>query len=405
MGRGAHARAGDTLGSIAKYYGMNWRDLANFNWATTDPEEINEHLRAELGSTKKTADGRNYILDDSDSPGIIYIPKKWSRGGFATEQTHTIRVKRVEPGWELIIPVEMDMDHDPEQDDELCIRSEDGSFERVLAASDAAHVRRDEELRRLFYNFGQVPELTYTVSVKIDEQWCDILHGLKVTADGLTVGGRPFETDVGEIELGTPDEEEWVDEAEEFEYEVMIERKPMIAPNYMITVPSINMKARKLWVATTVGMGCQPTPDITVADDLVRRTQLQNTLRVTKEFSEMDFVVTTESMFGGETEVIVRGIEIDLVGSSVSVREISPLKMSKKNPALRVRPQSVVFKQGDRVTVPKPGAPICQEWWHFQVKETTNDKWVSLLQDLGWTHAGLRAVGYLGSDILEDEDL
>ncbi|MGH9903887.1 MAG: LysM peptidoglycan-binding domain-containing protein, partial [Pyrinomonadaceae bacterium] len=96
-------RNDDTLGTIAKYYGLNWRELAQFNWGTSDPEKINEHLRDDVGSTKKTASGKNYILSSSDDPGIIYVPKKWSGSGFETEKTHTVRVKPFEKPFKLFI--------------------------------------------------------------------------------------------------------------------------------------------------------------------------------------------------------------------------------------------------------------------------------------------------------------
>jgi LysM repeat protein/bifunctional DNA-binding transcriptional regulator/antitoxin component of YhaV-PrlF toxin-antitoxin module len=84
---------GETIETIAAKAGVDAKQLAKFNWGTDAPEEVNERLYDEVGCTKKTADGRNYLLDDTDSPGIIYIPNEW-RQRFALKQTHYVRVRR-----------------------------------------------------------------------------------------------------------------------------------------------------------------------------------------------------------------------------------------------------------------------------------------------------------------------
>jgi len=87
----------ETLDGLAKKAGMTWKDLAKFNWNTDKPDEINAHLRAEVGCRHKTSDRKNYVFNDEDDPGIVLIPKKWEQAGLATGQTHVIRVARVEP--------------------------------------------------------------------------------------------------------------------------------------------------------------------------------------------------------------------------------------------------------------------------------------------------------------------
>jgi len=86
-------KTGESIKSIAEANGLTWQELAYFNWGTTVPDEINEHLRDEVGCTKKTPDGYNYSFDDADEPGILYIPKAWEEAGLATAQIHMIRVK------------------------------------------------------------------------------------------------------------------------------------------------------------------------------------------------------------------------------------------------------------------------------------------------------------------------
>lgn len=86
-------KTGESLNSIAKENDLTWQELAKFNWGTDVPKEINDHLRDDVGCTVKTPDGNNYKFDDSDDPGIIYIPTKWEKAGLATENMHLISVK------------------------------------------------------------------------------------------------------------------------------------------------------------------------------------------------------------------------------------------------------------------------------------------------------------------------
>jgi hypothetical protein len=89
---------GETLAALAAGVGMKWQDLAKFNWNTDQPDEINKALRTVVGCTKKTRDGKNYVFDSSDDPGIVLIPKKWEKTGLATASTHIFRVKRLGSG-------------------------------------------------------------------------------------------------------------------------------------------------------------------------------------------------------------------------------------------------------------------------------------------------------------------
>ena len=82
---------GESIDSLARANGLTWQELSKFNWGTDVPDEINKRLRDEVGCTKKTADGYNYMFDDSDEPGILYIPKPWEASGLATDTTHTVR--------------------------------------------------------------------------------------------------------------------------------------------------------------------------------------------------------------------------------------------------------------------------------------------------------------------------
>ena len=86
-------QTGESLKGIAEANGMTWQELAEFNWGTSVPDEINEHLRDDVGCTAKTADGFNYSFRSEDEPGIVYVPKPWQQDGLATENTHAIRTR------------------------------------------------------------------------------------------------------------------------------------------------------------------------------------------------------------------------------------------------------------------------------------------------------------------------
>jgi hypothetical protein len=67
-------KTGDSLKKIAKRVKLTWQELAEYNWKTTFPAEINWYLGNYVGCTAETRDGQNYSFRDSDSPGMIYIP-------------------------------------------------------------------------------------------------------------------------------------------------------------------------------------------------------------------------------------------------------------------------------------------------------------------------------------------
>ena len=78
-------KTGESLDSIAKANGMTWQELCDFNWGTHVPKEVNQFLLDYVGVTKRAPDGINYLFDDSDDPGIVYIPKQWNSGPLSTE--------------------------------------------------------------------------------------------------------------------------------------------------------------------------------------------------------------------------------------------------------------------------------------------------------------------------------
>ncbi len=95
-------KTGETLEQVAAQYGTTVPELARFNWGTDDPYEINDCLHDYVGSWKKDRDGRSFLLDSMDDPGLIFVPRQWSLAGLPTEQTHVLRV--TDPaGYRLIL--------------------------------------------------------------------------------------------------------------------------------------------------------------------------------------------------------------------------------------------------------------------------------------------------------------
>lgn len=104
-GRGPHGiariephrvRAGESLETLAAGAGLPWQELAQFNWGTSDPKKINEALARHVGCTRRDRKGANYVFDDSDEPGLVYLPHSWEWPGLATGATHVLRVQRIE---------------------------------------------------------------------------------------------------------------------------------------------------------------------------------------------------------------------------------------------------------------------------------------------------------------------
>lgn len=101
-------KRGESLAGLAQGAGLTWQQLARFNFGTDDPEQINDFLAEKVGCSRKTADGANYLFDDKDDPGLIFIPKPWRLDGLMAEERHVIRVKVLKwktpkPEWDFSI--------------------------------------------------------------------------------------------------------------------------------------------------------------------------------------------------------------------------------------------------------------------------------------------------------------
>jgi hypothetical protein len=127
-------KTGEALKSIASSAGISWQALAKFNWGTEDRQEIEKHLHWWVGCTKKSADETNYLFDDSDDPGIIYVPKKWTQGGLATNQQHVVRVKHFLG--QVCVRLDIDPNNAKSMDDKFRLFSTDNSFEQIKTIRD-----------------------------------------------------------------------------------------------------------------------------------------------------------------------------------------------------------------------------------------------------------------------------
>lgn len=87
-------KTNETLDLLAKKAGITWQQLATFNWGTSQPKQINECLHEFVGCRHLTKNGKNYMFNSKDSPGIVFIPVKSPHYKLQTGQTHTVQVIR-----------------------------------------------------------------------------------------------------------------------------------------------------------------------------------------------------------------------------------------------------------------------------------------------------------------------
>lgn len=87
---------GDNLKKLAKSIGWTWQKLAQFNFGTKRPREINDQLRDLIGCTRRDKSGLNYIFRSKDHPGLMYLPKELHAKNLASNQVHLFRSEAVE---------------------------------------------------------------------------------------------------------------------------------------------------------------------------------------------------------------------------------------------------------------------------------------------------------------------
>lgn len=106
-------------------------------------------------------------------------------------------------GTDLVLPLEADLDGDPEQDDEIRLRSLSGSYELVLHAHDEA-VKLHPEKPLLLYRFPELPRGSYELSVRVGDRWSVLVPEIKVSIDGVFIGEGKAEASLDEVDAGEP---------------------------------------------------------------------------------------------------------------------------------------------------------------------------------------------------------
>ncbi|HEX8698318.1 MAG TPA: LysM domain-containing protein, partial [Myxococcaceae bacterium] len=87
---------GETLESVADAHGLSADELAQFNWGTTDPKEIQKRLFLDVGCRETDSSGK-FILTARDNPGILYIARPMELSLMASGPRQILRVAKV-PG-------------------------------------------------------------------------------------------------------------------------------------------------------------------------------------------------------------------------------------------------------------------------------------------------------------------
>lgn len=113
-------------------------------------------------------------------------------------------------GVDVVVPLEMDLDGDPLQDDEVHLRATHGYYEQVLSSSDE-DVEADEDARLLYYRFKFVPPGAYTVAVNVRGRLVTVLRGLVVTRAGAFVSGKKLAAEFPQGKAAAPSGEDHED--------------------------------------------------------------------------------------------------------------------------------------------------------------------------------------------------
>ena len=131
-------KTGEAREDLAAKANMSWESLAQFNWAQTDPKQVEQCLALFVGCSQKDQDG-NHVFDDSDEPGIIYIPTPWQQSGLDTDREHTIRVRRIVP----VLPIlyQIDVDQPENKNDMVKLQAANLKWEHEIAAGELEEVR------------------------------------------------------------------------------------------------------------------------------------------------------------------------------------------------------------------------------------------------------------------------
>lgn len=106
-------------------------------------------------------------------------------------------------GLDVTVPLEMDLDDDPLQDDEVRIVGRGRFYEQHVRASDPeAEALLDEQL--ILYRFHDVPPGVYRVQVRVGGRWRTVVHGLLVAREGARTASNRAAAERPVLKLGRP---------------------------------------------------------------------------------------------------------------------------------------------------------------------------------------------------------
>lgn len=164
---------GESIAGLAKTVELSWQRLADFNWGTSIPARINEHLRDDVGCTRFAADGINYVFDDGDDPGLVHLPRPWRLADVPLDSPQRLRVSREPPARRLTIAFLLSgADQLDSEFPRYVLRSADGEYDEQRSARDDL-VPGDHYLQLAFE--GLRPDTTYTLTRWHDAETREVL--------------------------------------------------------------------------------------------------------------------------------------------------------------------------------------------------------------------------------------
>ncbi len=90
-------------------------------------------------------------------------------------------------GYDVVVPLEMDLDGDPLQDDRVRLVADTGRRVREVSSS-AREAERDDATGTILYHFRDVPPGVYHVETFIRGGWYRVVEGLTVRQKGVFLG-------------------------------------------------------------------------------------------------------------------------------------------------------------------------------------------------------------------------
>lgn len=167
--------------------------------AARDPNTV----FAELGSAPQSAgpNASQAVDVEADTPA----PKQTSSIAPGAEVKDEI---------DLALPMEVDLDGDPTQEDAVRLVSVALGVDRVVSENDP-DATRHPTAPLVTYRFPKLQPGTYSIQVRVDGRWVPYLTGVTLRLDGLYLGEKRLQGWVDPASLGTPAPDDVVDDTPE----------------------------------------------------------------------------------------------------------------------------------------------------------------------------------------------